>query len=65
MKGTRHISANQGAAWHRTHALCHGVEEEGRGHRVQRSRGHKDQYISKSHSNSSLTLKKVHLVFCL
>ena len=27
-----------------------------------RSRGPKDQDISKSHSNTSLTLKKVHLV---
>ena len=30
--------------------------------RVLRSQGHKDQDISKSHSNTSLTLKKVHLV---
>ena len=36
--------------------------EEGRGPRVPRSRGPKDQDISKSHSNTSLTLKKVHLV---
>ena len=44
--------------------------EEGRGPRVLRlkgpkvqgSRGLKDQDISKSHSNTSLTLKKVHLV---
>ena len=37
--------------------------EEGRGPRVSRSRGPKDQYISISNSNTSLTLKKVHLVF--
>ena len=36
--------------------------EEGRGPRVPRSRGPKDQDISNSHSNTSLTLKKVHLV---
>ena len=36
--------------------------EEGRGQRVPRSRGPKDQDISNSHSNTSLTLKKVHLV---
>ena len=44
--------------------------EEGRGPKalkskspkVQRSKGPKDQDILKSHSNSSLTLKKVHLV---
>ena len=36
--------------------------EEGRGPRVPRSRVPKDQDISKSHSNMSLTLKKVHLV---
>ena len=30
--------------------------------RVARSKGPKDQDISKSHSNTSLTLKKVHLV---
>ena len=30
--------------------------------RVLRSQGPKDQYISNSHSNTSLTLKKVHLV---
>ena len=36
--------------------------EEGRGPRVPSSRGPKDQNISKSHSNTSLTLKKVHLV---
>ena len=46
------------------------VLEEGRGPRVPRpkgskvkgSQGPKDQDISNSHSNSSLTLKKVHLV---
>ena len=49
------------------------VLEEGRGPRVQRSKGSKvqgvprsqgpkDQDISNSHSNTSLTLKKVHLV---
>ena len=38
------------------------VEEE-RGPRVPRSQGLKDQDISKSHSNTSLTLEKVHLVF--
>ena len=36
--------------------------EEGRGPRVPRSKGPKDQDISNSHSNMSLTLKKVHLV---
>ena len=39
--------------------------EEGRGPRVPRPRGPqgpKDRDISKSHSNTSLTLKKVHLV---
>ena len=40
--------------------------KEGRGPRVpskvQGSQGPKDQDISKSHSNTSLTLKKVHLV---
>ena len=36
--------------------------EEGRGPRVPRSRGPKDQDISNSHSNTNLTLKKVHLV---
>ena len=44
--------------------------EEGRGPRVPRSNGSKvqgsqgpeDQDISNSHSNTSLTLKKVHLV---
>ena len=42
------------------------VLEEGRGPKVPRSRGPKDQDISNSHSNTSLTLKKVHLVniFC-
>ena len=30
--------------------------------KVNRSKGPKDQDISKSHSNTSLTLKKVHLV---
>ena len=39
------------------------VEEEERGPRVPRSRGPKDKDISKSYSNTSLTLKKVHLVF--
>ena len=50
------------------------VLEEGRGPRVPRSKGSKvqgsqgprvpkDQDISNSHSNTSLTLKKVHLVF--
>ena len=47
--------------------------EEGRGPRVPRSKGPKVQgsqgprvpRISKSHSNMSLTLKKVHLVFIL
>ena len=46
------------------------VLEEGRGPRVPRSKGSKvqgsqgpkDQDISNSHSNTSLTLKKVHLV---
>ena len=38
------------------------VLEEVRGPRVSRSRGPKDQDISNSHSNTSLTLKKVHLV---
>ena len=49
------------------------VVEEGRGPKalkskspkVQRSKGPKDQDILKSHSITSLTLKKVHLVqFC-
>ena len=39
-----------------------GVLEEGSGPRVPRSSGPKDQDISNSHSNTSLTLKKVHLV---
>ena len=38
------------------------VVEEGRDPRVPRSKGPMDQVISKSHSNTSLTLKKVHLV---
>ena len=38
------------------------VLEEGRGQRVPRSRGPKNQDISKSYSNMSLTLKKVYLV---
>ena len=46
------------------------VVEEGRGLRVLRSKGTKvqgsqglkDQNISKSHSNTSLNIKKVHLV---
>ena len=38
------------------------VVEEGRDPRVPMSQGPKDQFISKSHSNTSLTLKKVHLV---
>ena len=38
------------------------VVEEERGPRVPRSLGLKDQDISKSHSNTSLTLKIVHLV---
>ena len=49
------------------------VVEEGRGPKVQesqgfwvqRSKGTEDQDISKSNSNTSLTLKKVHLVFCV
>ena len=32
---------------------------------VPRSQGPKDQDTSNSHSNTSLTLKKVHLVSCL
>ena len=36
--------------------------QESQGPRVPRSRGSKDQDISNSHSNTSLTLKKVHLV---
>ena len=46
------------------------VLKEGRGPRVSRSqgprsRGPKDQDISNSHSNTTLTLKKVHLVMYL
>ena len=37
--------------------------EGGRGPRVPSAKGPEDQDISKSHSNTSLTLKKVHLVF--
>ena len=33
-----------------------------KGSKVQGSQGPRDQDISKSHSNTSLTLKKVHLV---
>ena len=36
--------------------------QESQGLRVPRSKGPMDQVISKSHSNTSLTLKKVHLV---
>ena len=36
--------------------------QESQGPRVPRSRGPKDQDITNSHSNTSLTLKKVHLV---
>ena len=36
--------------------------QESQGPRVPRSTGPKDQDISNSHSNTSLTLKKVHLV---
>ena len=36
--------------------------QESQGPRVPRSRGPKDQVISNSNSNTSLTLKKVHLV---
>ena len=39
------------------------VVEEERGPIVPRYQGLKDQDISKSYSNTSLTLKKVHLVF--
>ena len=54
------VQESQGPSVARTH-----------GPRVQRSMGlkvpwfqsQKDQDISKSHSNTSLTLKKVHLVF--
>ena len=44
--------------------MCWRREEvqESQGQRVPRSRGPKDQDISNSHSNTSLTLKKVHLV---
>ena len=38
------------------------VLEEGRDPRVLRFRGPKDHDISNSNSNTSLTLKKVHLV---
>ena len=37
-------------------------DQESQGSGVSRSQGPKDQDISKSHSNTSLTLKKVHLV---
>ena len=37
--------------------------QKSQGPGVQRSQGPNDQDISKSHSNTSLTLKKVHLVF--
>ena len=37
--------------------------EKGKGPRVPRSKGPKDQDMSNSHSNTSLTLKKVHLVY--
>ena len=36
--------------------------QESQGPRVPRSNGPMDKVISKSHSNTSLTLKKVHLV---
>ena len=36
--------------------------QESQGPMVPRSHGPKDQDISKSHSNTSLTLKKFHLV---
>ena len=36
--------------------------QESQGPRVPKSKGPKDQDISKSHSNTSLTLKMVHLV---
>ena len=39
--------------------------QESQGPRVPKSKGPKDQDISKSHSNTSLTLKKVHLVYYL
>ena len=38
-------------------------EEEGGGPKVLKFKSSKDQDISKSQSNTSLTLKKVHLVF--
>ena len=41
---------------------CEEVLKEGKGPRVPRFRGPKDQDISNSNSNTSLTLKKVHLV---
>ena len=37
--------------------------QRSQGLKVQGSKGPKDQDISKSYSNTSLTLKKVHLVF--
>ena len=37
--------------------------EEERGPRVPRSQGTKDQDISNIHSNMSLTLKKVHVIY--
>ena len=37
--------------------------QESQGLWVQRSKGPEDQDVSKSNSNLSLTLKKVHLVF--
>ena len=36
--------------------------QESQGPRIPRSRGPRDQNISNSNSNTSLTLKKVHLV---
>ena len=39
--------------------------KESKGPRVPRSQGPKDLDISNSHSNKSLTLKKVHLVMTL
>ena len=38
------------------------IVQRSQGLRVQGSKGPKDQDISKSNSNTSLTLKKVHLV---
>ena len=38
---------------------------ESQGLGVLRSRGPKDQDISESHSNTSLILKKLHLVFAI